>query len=188
MAGEATDSNEDGRRGHRSKHRRSGVPKVSSSSRGSSDRGSSSHSILANNGASMRNYRVPCKWEKGGERVSVDQMVSPIPGLIAQINGILTTQRYKYATVFVDQATRMGYVHLQKYASVEETLDVKEAFEAYGSTHGIGVKVYHADNSIFKANKWVESCKTASQVLTSAPRKGHRPSGESRISRMRPGQ
>jgi hypothetical protein len=49
---------------------------------------------------------------QAGERVSVDQMVSPIPGLIAQITGILTTQRYKYATVFVDQATRMGYVHL----------------------------------------------------------------------------
>jgi hypothetical protein len=45
-------SNEDGRRGHRSKHRRSGVPKVSSSSRGSADRGSSSRSILANNRAS----------------------------------------------------------------------------------------------------------------------------------------
>jgi hypothetical protein len=67
---------------------------------------------------------------QAGERVSVDQMVSPIPGPIAQITGALTTQRYKYATVFVDQATRMGYVHLQKAASVEETLDAKEAFEA----------------------------------------------------------
>ena len=38
-----------------------------------------------------------------GERVSVDQLVSPTPGLVAQITGILTTKRYKYATVFVDQ-------------------------------------------------------------------------------------
>jgi hypothetical protein len=30
---------------------------------------------------------------QAGERVSVDQMVSPIPGLIAQITGALTTQR-----------------------------------------------------------------------------------------------
>jgi hypothetical protein len=82
----------------------------------------------------------PASILQAGERVSVDQMVSPIPGLIAQITGTLTKQRYKYATVFVNQATRMGYVHLQKYASVKETLDAKEAVEAYASTHGISVK------------------------------------------------
>jgi hypothetical protein len=43
-----------------------------------------------------------------GDVVSVDQMVSPILGLVAQISGILTTKRYKYATVFVDQALRLG--------------------------------------------------------------------------------
>ena len=40
-----------------------------------------------------------------GEVISVDQMVSPVPGLIAQMVGFLTKQRYKYATVFVDQAS-----------------------------------------------------------------------------------
>ena len=42
---------------------------------------------------------------KPGEAISVDQMVSPVPGLIAQMVGFLTKQRYKYATVFVDQAS-----------------------------------------------------------------------------------
>ena len=51
-----------------------------------------------------------------GEVVSVDQMVSPTPGLIAQMTGILTNKRYRYATVYVDQATRLGYVYLQKSA------------------------------------------------------------------------
>ena len=37
--------------------------------------------------------------------ISVDQMVSPVPGLIAQMVGFLTKQRYKYATVFIDQAS-----------------------------------------------------------------------------------
>jgi hypothetical protein len=49
-----------------------------------------------------------------GEVLLVDQMVSPIPGLVAQITGALTTKRYNYATVYVDQVTRLGYVHLQK--------------------------------------------------------------------------
>ena len=42
---------------------------------------------------------------KPGKVVSVDQMVSPVPGLIAQMVGFLMKQRYKYATVFVDQAS-----------------------------------------------------------------------------------
>ena len=42
---------------------------------------------------------------KPGEVISVNQMVSPVPGLIAQMVRFLTEQRYKYATVFVDQAS-----------------------------------------------------------------------------------
>jgi hypothetical protein len=74
------------------------------------------------------------------------------------------------------QATRMRYVHLQKYALVEETLHAKEAFE-YASTHGISVKAYHANNGIFKANKWVESCRKAGQGLTFAGVSSHHENG-----------
>jgi hypothetical protein len=76
-------------------------------------------------------------------------------------------------------------------------------------TSSISVKTYHADNGIFRGNKWVESCRKASHGLTFAsvesrkeasqgnlgrrqlaPRKRHRttttasPSGESWISRF----
>ena len=37
--------------------------------------------------------------------ISVDQIVSPVPGLITQMVGFITKQRYKYATVFVDQVS-----------------------------------------------------------------------------------
>ena len=56
---------------------------------------------------------------KPGHVVSVDQLVSPTPGLIAQIRGFLTTKRYKYATLFVDQFSRLGFVYLQKSASAD---------------------------------------------------------------------
>ena len=39
---------------------------------------------------------------KPGQTVSVDQLELNNPGLIAQLKGELTQQRYKYATVFVD--------------------------------------------------------------------------------------
>jgi hypothetical protein len=72
---------------------------------------------------------------------------------------------------------RIGYVHLQKYASVGETLDAKEAVEAYASTRGICVKAYHAENGIFKTTKWVESCKKAGQGLTFAGVNSHHENG-----------
>ena len=41
-----------------------------------------------------------------GECVSVDQMESTCPGIIAQLKGIPTKHRYRHVTVFVDHYTR----------------------------------------------------------------------------------
>ena len=56
---------------------------------------------------------------KPGDDISVDQMVSPVPGLIAQMVGFLTKHCYKYVTVFIDQASRIGFVYLQKTCSAD---------------------------------------------------------------------
>ena len=63
---------------------------------------------------------------KPGEVISVDQMVSPVPGLIAQMVGFLTQQRYKYATVFVDQASRMGSYTSRKHVQQKKPSKQKE--------------------------------------------------------------
>ena len=49
-----------------------------------------------------------------GDCVSVDQLESRTPGLVAVIKGIPSKQRYTAATIFVDHVSRLGYVHLQK--------------------------------------------------------------------------
>ena len=100
-----------------------------------------------------------------GDMVSVDQMQSPHPGLIAQMTGRPTTLRYKYATVYVDQGSRLGYVHLQRTADATETLEGKALFEKFASDQGVSIKRYHADNGIFKANAWVEHCRQNNQHL-----------------------
>ena len=112
-----------------------------------------------------------------GDVISVDQMVSPTPGLIAQITGILTTKRYKYATVYVDQATRFGYTHLQKTATADETIEGKVAFEKILMDRGIKVKAYHADNGIFRANAWRAACTKHGQGLTFAGVNAHHANG-----------
>ena len=103
------------------------------------------------------------KATKPGKIVSVDQLVSPTPGLIAQVTGILTTKQYKYATVYVDQFSKFSYFHLQKTATVEETLESKHAFEKYAASHGVQILHYHADNGIFCANEWIKSCQSGSK-------------------------
>ena len=101
---------------------------------------------------------------KLGKGISVDQMVSPVPGLIAQMVGFLTKQCYKYATVFVDQASRIGFVYLQKTCSAEETIEATRAFEKYAANRGVTVQAYDTDNGIFKAKKWIEECQQQNKI------------------------
>ena len=115
--------------------------------------------------------------QQPGDKVSVDQMVSPTPGLVAQMTGILTTRRYKYATIYVDQASKMGFTYLQKTASAEETLQSKRAFEAFASNRGVTIKSYHADNGIFRANDWMEDCRRMRQPMTFAGVAAHHQNG-----------
>ena len=103
---------------------------------------------------------------KPGQCVSVDQLESTTPGLIAQLRGIPTKKRYRGATVFVDQFSGLSYIHLQKTLSGEETVSAKEAFERYARSHGVQVIHYHADNGIFADNKWRKACADNSQRLT----------------------
>ena len=90
----------------------------------------------------------------------MDQMVSPTPGLIVQMTEKLTTNRYKYATVFVDHFSRFSYDYIQKTATVEETLEAKKAFESYATSHNVQIFNYHADNGIFRANDWIKDCQS----------------------------
>ena len=94
-----------------------------------------------------------------GQATSADQLASPTPGLIAQMTGKLTTKRHKHATVHADQFSRLGYAYLQKTATAEETLEGKRAFELCAQNNGVNVRGYHADNGMFRANKWVLDCK-----------------------------
>ena len=100
---------------------------------------------------------------KPQEVISVDQMVSPVAGWIAQMVGFLTKQLYIYTTVFVNQASGMGFVYLQKTFSAEETIEAKRAFKQYAEKQRVRVQAYHADNGIFKAKKGVKECQQRKQ-------------------------
>ena len=101
-----------------------------------------------------------------GQIVSVDQLESNTPGLIAQLKGKLTQQRCKYATVFVDQYSGYTFVYLQNRLTSEETVMAKHAFESSASQRGVKILHYHADNGRFADNSFIADCKAQRQGLS----------------------
>ena len=84
-----------------------------------------------------------------GDCVSVDQIQSTTPGIMAQIRGFITKKRYFYATIYADHQSSLGFLHLQKSYLMIETIQEKDAFESYAQARGVIIKHYHADNGRF---------------------------------------
>mmetsp|Transcript_64716 Transcript_64716/g.75962 ORF Transcript_64716/g.75962 Transcript_64716/m.75962 type:complete len:110 (+) Transcript_64716:1726-2055(+) len=83
-----------------------------------------------------RNKAQPKKLQQAtklGKIVSDYQMKAGSPGLITQLKGYLTTQRYRYATVFIDHPSQLRFMWLQRTLSLEDTLEAKYAFKAFSS-------------------------------------------------------
>jgi hypothetical protein len=100
-----------------------------------------------------------------GDCVSVDQLESKTPGFVGQLKSpILTKNRYKIATIFVDHFSRLSFVYLQYSSSGAETLKAKLAFEDFARSHGVTIKHYHADNGRFVDNLFKNSCEEKGQT------------------------
>ena len=76
------------------------------------------------------------------------------------------TQRYKYATVFVDQFSGYTFVYLQKHLTSKETVTAKHAFESSADQRGVKILHYHADNGRFADNAFIPNCKAQQQGLS----------------------
>ena len=103
---------------------------------------------------------------KPGQVVSVDQLESSTPGLITQLKGKLTQQRYKYTTVFVDQYSGYTFVYFQRRRTSAKTVMAKHAFERSADQRSVKVIHYHADNGRFADNAFINDCKAQRQVIS----------------------
>ena len=110
----------------------------------------------------------PCK--SPGECVSVDQLESSTLGFVAQLKGILTKRRYRYATVFVDHYSDFSYVHYHSKITTEDSIQAKNAFEAYARSVGVPkICHYHCDNGRFADNGFMKTCETARLIQLRLP-------------------
>ena len=107
-----------------------------------------------------------CTTTQPGQVVSVDQLESATPGFVAQLKQLLTTQHYNYATIFVDQYSKLSFVFLQKKITSAQTVLAKQSYECFVQDHGVKILYYHADNSRFADNGFIQACKDSNQGIT----------------------
>jgi hypothetical protein len=101
-----------------------------------------------------------------GECVSIDQMESTTPCLIAQLKGTPTKLRYRFLTLIVDYHSRYPYVHLHSRIISEETPKAKLSFEALAALLGVWIKHYHADNGRFANNTVLKDIERKGQTVS----------------------
>jgi hypothetical protein len=101
-----------------------------------------------------------------GDGQSIDQIVSSQPGLIPQMSGFLTSERYFGATTIVDHVSDYVYVHLMRNLSLEETLIAKRSWEKILHFAGRNAKHYQADNGRFADQEFLDDCTNHNQSLT----------------------
>ena len=89
-----------------------------------------------------------------------------MPSFMAQLKGLLTTQCYNYATIFVDQYSKLSFVFLQKRIMSAETVLAEQSFERFAWDHGVKILHYHADNGRFADNGFIQACKDNNQGIT----------------------
>lgn len=108
-----------------------------------------------------------------GQCVSVDMLSSPTPRFVAEMTGNLQTSRYKHALVFVYHASSYSMVYPMKQGSAEEALEAKLSFELHCQQSNINICQYHCDKGVFRANKWINDCRTKGQIITFAGVNAH---------------
>ena len=114
---------------------------------------------------------------KPGQCVSVDQLSSPATGLIAQVKGDPTQNRYCLATVFIAHFSDLTYIHVSQSDKSEETVEAKEAFKCFASTNGVTTEHYHANNGHFMENIFWEAIQQSGQSITYCGIRAHHQNG-----------
>jgi hypothetical protein len=110
---------------------------------------------------------APKQATQPGECVAIDQLDSTTPGPIGQPRvGIPTIQRYNVATIFIDNYSKLGFVHLQTKLTSDKTVKAKTAFESFAHSNGVKIQHYHADNGHFADKAFRESLANCHQNIS----------------------
>jgi len=101
-----------------------------------------------------------------GEGVSSDGLESGTPGRPFTTKGSASKLRYQYVSFWVDHATSFVYVTFQTSKAATELVQSKSEFEHFSSRFNIKIKNIRADNGVYSAQLFRDSCTRNQQNLT----------------------
>jgi hypothetical protein len=100
-----------------------------------------------------------------GDRVSVDQIESPTPGMVDQHCGKPTTARYHAASLYTDHASRYMFLKCHYSTGGAEAVLGKQKFEQLAHTFGIKIKSYRADKGIMSKREFMKNAELNHNAL-----------------------
>jgi hypothetical protein len=89
-----------------------------------------------------------------GDKVSVNQIESSAPGLVAISCGKPTNATYHAASVYVDHASRCTFIKMYYSTGGSEAVEGKRHFEQLALSHGVKIKSYRTDNGIMACKEY----------------------------------
>ena len=84
-----------------------------------------------------------------GDMTSLDALTSSTPGIIPQMSGFLSSDRFLVAALFFGHATSCMYTHLQRFKNIIKSIKAKVAYEEMAAIFGIRVKIFQTDSGIY---------------------------------------
>ncbi len=103
---------------------------------------------------------------KPGDRVSVDQIESPTPGMVDTLSGNPTSARFHVASLYTDHASWFMFIKCHYSTGGAEAVLGKQKFEQLAHTFGIRIKSYRADNGIMSKKEFMANVELNHQSTT----------------------
>jgi hypothetical protein len=101
-----------------------------------------------------------------GEGVSSDGLEAGAPGKVMTTGGTPTLKKYRYCSFWVDHYSQFMYVTMHESKRAEELVKSKLEFKDFASRYDIKIKSIRADNGVYTAKLFQESCQKKQQSLT----------------------
>jgi len=101
-----------------------------------------------------------------GAGVSSDGMEAATPGRPFTTKGQPSNLRFRYASFWIDHMSSLVYVTFHPSKAVSELLRSKQEFKEWASRYNVSIKSIRADNGVYAAQAFKDSCMKHQQKLT----------------------
>jgi hypothetical protein len=101
-----------------------------------------------------------------GQGVSSDGLESGTPGRPFTTKGSASAQRYNYVSIWVDHSSTFVYITFHSSKAATKLVQSKTEFEQYAARFNVKIENIRADNGVYTAQLFRDSCLRQQQDLT----------------------